>query len=351
MVALVSEHFGETLVSQNPIVHAVRHRGDRIKEIAVPGLEPDADRLRRTVGDQRRAEMRIGLCNFAALDAEIGDRRSRPRAVVLPSAARQSRIMRPLLVHHCRRISQDPVVKFRMEPGHREGRRAARADAHRRAAFGILCELDVCVFFGQRQHFVLDELGIGSVDRVIFEPALAPLSVLPARADADCDDRGDAMLPDEIVKNGKELLFIGVARVAEDNERSFAPRYVTRRNIDVDRPRPDPGMSRWNKKVRLVAGRCLPRVDRLIEAAVGIIPDHAGIEDGAIVRRHGEGIDLARGRSVLSRHLRRRRMCRPDDEVAFRLARGERSVGQFGRRRIVGILWVARRRQRFEIEA
>jgi hypothetical protein len=38
VVALVSEHFGETLVSQNPIVHAVRHRGDRVKEIAVPGL-------------------------------------------------------------------------------------------------------------------------------------------------------------------------------------------------------------------------------------------------------------------------------------------------------------------------
>ena len=86
VVALVGQHLGETLVRQDPIVHAIRHRSDRIKEIVVPSLEPNADRLRRAVRNQRRAEMRIALRNFAALDAEISDRRPRPGAVIFPGA-------------------------------------------------------------------------------------------------------------------------------------------------------------------------------------------------------------------------------------------------------------------------
>ena len=66
------------------------------------------------------------------------------------------------------------------------------------------------------------------------------------------------MLVDEIVEDGEELLFIGVAAVAEDDERSFASGCVARRNIDIDGSRPDPGVGRRNKQVRLVAGRRLP---------------------------------------------------------------------------------------------
>jgi hypothetical protein len=86
------------------------------------------------------------------------------------------------------------------------------------------------------------------------------------------------MLLDEIVEDGEELLFIGLAAVANDNERSFVSRDVTRRNIHIDVPRPDPGVGRQNKKVRLIPGRRLGGEDRRIEAAAGIIADHAGVE-------------------------------------------------------------------------
>src|SRR6202041_408967 len=179
--------------------------------------------------------------------------------------------------------------------------------------------LDVRVFFGQRQHFVLDEFRIGAVDRVVFEAAFAPLRILPAGADADCDDRRDAMLLDEIVEDGKELLFVGVAAVAKDNEWSFASGCVVSGNIDIDGAGPDSRVGSGNKKVRLIAGRRLRGVNRGIETTVRIIPDHAGIEARAVIRRYGEGIDLARGRSVVSGRLWRGGVRRPDDEIAFRL--------------------------------
>jgi hypothetical protein len=262
--------------------------------------------------------------------------------------------MRPLLVHHSRRIGQHPVVKLGMEPSHREGRRSARADAHCRPPVRIFGEFHARVALNQRQHFVLDELCVSPRDRVVFEPSFAALSVLAARADKDCDHRRHAMRVDQVIENREELLFIVKAvraAIAEDNERSFASRDVTSRNIDVDGPVPYSCMGGRHQKVRLVPGRGLPGVDRRIEAAVGIITDQTGIEDGALIRRHREGIDLARGRSVLSGELRRWRMCRPNDKIAFRLAWGKRSVRQFGRGRIVGILRVASRRQGFEIEA
>ena len=225
--------------------------------------------------------------------------------------------MRPLLVHHGRRIGQHPVIELGMEPGHRERRRPARADAHGRAAVGILGELHVRMALDQRQHFVLDELRISSRDRIVFEPSLAPLRVLAARADADCDHRRHAMLMDKIVEDREKLLFIGVAAVAKDNERSFASRDVIRRNIHIDAPRPDPGMGRRNKKVRLVPGRRLSRVDRRIEASVGIVTDHAGVEDRAVVGRHRERIDLSGRRALLSGKLRGGGMRRPDDEISL----------------------------------
>src|ERR1700722_18814859 len=80
VIAFVGEDLSETLVRQNPVVHAVRHRSDRVEKIAIPGLEPDTDRLHRAVGNQGRTEMRVALRNLAALDAETGDRRSRPSA-------------------------------------------------------------------------------------------------------------------------------------------------------------------------------------------------------------------------------------------------------------------------------
>src|SRR3984885_12741703 len=354
VVALVREHLGETFVRQNPVVHAICDRRSGVEEILVSGLEPDANWLRRAVGDQGRAEMRIALRNFAALDAKVGDSRSRPRAVIFPGAARQGRVMRPLLVHNRRRIREHPVIKFGMEPGHRKGRRSARADAHCRPAVRILGELDVGTALDQRQHFILDELRISSRDRVVLEPPFAPLGVLPARSDKNGGHRRCAMLTDQIVKNREQLFFVIKAvgtSVAKDDERSFASRDVARRNIDVDGPGPDSRMGGWNQKVRLVAGRRLPAVDRRIEAAVRIIPDHAGTEDRAIIRRHGEGINLACGRAVLSGKPWGGGVGRPDDEIAFRLARRKRSVWQLSRLRIVGILRVARRGQGFEVEA
>ena len=213
-----------------------------------------------------------------------------------------------------------------------------------------MCSSDlVGVAFNQRQHFVLYEFRIGAIDRVVLESPLAPLRVLAARANQDRDDWRHATLVDQIVEDGEELLSDGVAAVANDDERRLASRDVARRNIDIDSSGPGSRMGAWNKKVRLVAVSRLPGLDRRIEAAVRIIPDHAGIEDCAVVRRHGEGIDLARGRSVLSK-FRRGGMCRPDDEIAFRLDWRKRSVGQLSRLGIIGILGVARWRQSFEIE-
>ena len=48
---------------------------------------------------------------------------------------------------------------------------------------GFFVSLIFACFFSERQHFVLDELRIKPVDRVILEPALAPLRVLSAGAD------------------------------------------------------------------------------------------------------------------------------------------------------------------------
>src|SRR6516225_3929257 len=90
VVALVGEDLGETLVRQRPVVHSVGHGRDGVEVILVPGLEPDADRLDRAVRNKWRSEVLIGLRNGAAFDAEIGDRRSRPWAMILPGAAGQS---------------------------------------------------------------------------------------------------------------------------------------------------------------------------------------------------------------------------------------------------------------------
>src|SRR3984957_3316841 len=313
VITLVREHLGETLVREGPVVHAVRHRRHGVKEILVSGLETDADWLRRAGGDQRRTEVRIALRNFGPLDVENWDLQTCPGAVIFPGAGRKAGIVRPLLVNHGRRIRQHAVVELGVEPSHREGRRSARADAHCRPAFGILGELYVGVTFGQRQHFVLDEFRIGAIDRVVLESPFAPLRVLPASADQDCGDRRHTMRVDEIIEQGEELFSNGIAAVANDNERSFASRDVARRNVDIDSSGPNSRMGAWDEKVRLVAGSRLPGIDRRVEAAIRIIPDHAGIEDCAIAGRHREGINLPRRRAILSGQLRRGRMGRPDD--------------------------------------
>ena len=147
------------------------------------------------------------------------------------------------------------------------------------------------------------------------------------------------MRVDEVIEKREELFSNGVAAVANDNERGLASRDVARRNIHVDSSSSGSGMGAWNQKVRPVAGSRLPGVDRCIEAAVRIIPDQTGIEDRAVVRRHGEGIDFARRHAVLSGQLRRGGMRRPDDEIAFRLDWRKRSVGQLSRLGIIRIFW------------
>src|SRR4029077_10091917 len=100
-----------------------------------------------------------------------------------------------------RRIGQHPSIKLRMEPGHGEGRGAARAEAERGAAVRVLRQLDARALLDQGKHLALYELGVYARYRVVFASALAALGVLPAIADLDGDHRRHAALLDQIIED------------------------------------------------------------------------------------------------------------------------------------------------------
>ena len=205
-------------------MHAVGNGRIRIEQVLIAHLEPVTDRLCGRARDQRRSGWLIRRREHAGLDEEVGTGRPCPCAVILPGAAAQRRIPRPLLVHHGRRIGQHPAIELGMKPRHGEGRGAARAQAHGGAAFRIFRQLHAGVLFDQRQHLALDELRIGSRHRVVFAPALGALRILPAIADLDRDHRRHAALRDQIVERGVHVLPGGRAAVAEHDERNLCCR-------------------------------------------------------------------------------------------------------------------------------
>jgi hypothetical protein len=65
--------------------------------------------------------------------------------------------------------------------------------------------------------------------------------------------------------------------VADHDERRLGAAHIVRRDIDLDRTRPDAGMAFRDAHVRLLARRRCRRHDRAVAAAWRIVADQAGI--------------------------------------------------------------------------
>jgi hypothetical protein len=78
----------------------------------------------------------------------------------------------------------------------------AGTQPHGCAAVGVLGELHAGALLDQRQHLALHELRIGARHRIVFEPALGALGILPAVANQDGDHRRHAALLDQVVEDG-----------------------------------------------------------------------------------------------------------------------------------------------------
>src|SRR5205823_3137468 len=122
-------------------------------------------------------------------------------------------------------------------------RGAAGARTHRGAPLGIPGELHAGLPLDERQHFALDELRIGARYRVVFEPTLRALGILSAIADVDGNHRWHAALLDQVVEDRVHILPCRRAAVADHDERYFAAAHIVRRDVDVDRARPDTRMA------------------------------------------------------------------------------------------------------------
>src|SRR5438445_10712524 len=97
---------------------------------------------------------RKSLSPTSIQDSDRLDRTIRDQALVkFPGAVRGLIAMRPLLVGRRDRIREYAAIELGVIPRHDECRRAARAAAHRRPAFGILRQLHVVLAFDQAQHF------------------------------------------------------------------------------------------------------------------------------------------------------------------------------------------------------
>ena len=138
----------------------------------------------------------------------------------LPGTASGLGVRGPLLVHIRAGIREHPVVKLRVIPRHDQRCRGARTAAHCRATFGIFCELQVVLLLDQGQHFAFHKLRVSSRHRVVFEPALAALSVAAAVADGDRDHGRHPFLRNQIVQRRKQQR-IGAVR-ADDEGRGGA---------------------------------------------------------------------------------------------------------------------------------
>src|SRR3954453_23655083 len=196
LVVLSLQHFGHAVVGLDPVVHPVPHHVG-IQQIRVADREEDPDRLLRAVGDER--------------------------LVKAPGPVRVLRVERPRLVHERARGRQHPVIEVVAEPGHDEGRRAAGAVPHRRAAVGVLRQLHPAVLLHPRQDLGLDVLGVVAVHVVVFLAALVALGVAAAVADGDEDDRRDPLLVDQVVED--RPVAVGLAgAVLDPHDRPLAPR-------------------------------------------------------------------------------------------------------------------------------
>src|SRR6185436_3440210 len=98
-------------------------------KVAIANFHPDADRLDRTVGDDRLVEF--------------------------PSAARRFRIVRPLLVDERTGVAQHAVIKVVAVPGHFHGAGGPGTAAHGAAAVGVLGDFDAAFGFDLRDDFSL----------------------------------------------------------------------------------------------------------------------------------------------------------------------------------------------------
>ena len=127
---------------------------------------------------------------------------------------------------------------------------------------------------------------------------------------ADEDDRGNALLGDQVVEDGLHTQLGLAGAVVDDHERRFGARFVLRGNVDRDRALVVDGVRLDDQRLRVV------RID-LAELLAG----DAGIEELGLLRVDHELLHLPL-RNALDRFaFRGGHVLRPDDEIAIRIER------------------------------
>ena len=222
VVALGGECFGHFFVGLDPVMHVVAHDVG-VEEVVVADFKPDADGLRRAVGDDVLVE--------------------------LPCAVRGLRIVRPLLVDPGAGVGEHSGVPLRVVPGHDESAGSAGAATHGGAAFWVVGQLDVGFGFYARQDFGFDELGVAAGHGVVFEATLAALGVAAAVADGDGDHGWEFMLGDEAVEGGEEQAVGSVRAYDEGRDGAWN---VLFGHVDRDLPRIGRGMAGGDQEFRWI---------------------------------------------------------------------------------------------------
>ena len=183
---------------------------------------------------------------------------------------------------------------------------------------GSLVSLTLYLLFDQRQHFVLDELGVAAGHGVVFQAALAALGVAAAVADGDGDHDRDTLC--SAMRLSRAVKSSAVGSVGADDEGRGGAGHVLFGDVDGDVAGVGRGMAGGDDELGGIGG---------IGGAEGVgVAGDAGI-DLAVGRAHGELEDCSLRHAFLHGHLRRGVVGGAEDEVAVGVGGGVGAVGQF----------------------
>ena len=179
-------------------------------------------------------------------------------------------------------VCQDPMVKLRLEPCHREGHGPARTSAESHPAFGVLRQLHVGLLFRARQDLGFHEVGVLRRNGVVFHAAFGA-----AILNHHGDHHGEPVVGNHVVKNGGQVVVHPIS-IRRNDERRRGAGNILGGNIDANRA-----------------------LERLV---------NAGIEF-ALRRIHDELDNFTLGNTGAFGLFRRRRIIRPDGVIAITRSR------------------------------